>query len=133
MTAFLSSRNFSYLLKFLKALRKIILSLFVTGPSVFSDEYVYSKLGWSIFNQGEYSIHGIGASSPVPLYPILLSISYIFGNAGLIYFFMKLLNILVLSATIFPIYFLAMLPPPQTIMNLNFPEFAFIVFLKFFK
>src|SRR3989344_1431915 len=86
---------------------KIILSLFVTGPSVFSDEYVYSKLGWSIFNQGEYSIHGIGASSPVPLYPILLSISYIFGNAGLIYFFMKLLNILVLSATIFPIYFLA--------------------------
>lgn len=86
---------------------KMILSLFITGSSVFSDEYVYSKLGWSIFNQAEYSIHGIGVSSPVPLYPILLSISYIFSNVSLIYFFMKILNILILSATIFPIYFLS--------------------------
>ena len=86
---------------------KILFSLLITGPSVFGDEYGYEKLGWSLYNNQEYSIHNIQVNAPMPLYPIILSLTYIFQNAGLIYFFMKLLNILILSFTAIPLYYLA--------------------------
>ena len=86
---------------------KILLSFLISGPSVFGDEYVYSKLASSIHTSLEYTIHNIHVSTPVPLYPMLISLSYFFDDINLIYFVIKLINIIIISLTIFPFYFLA--------------------------
>ncbi|MEK6948153.1 MAG: glycosyltransferase family 39 protein [Nanoarchaeota archaeon] len=86
---------------------KLLLSLFIASPSIFGDEYGYAKLGWSIYHNQEYSVHNILVNTPMPLYPMVLSLTYVFHNMNIVYFFMKLLNILILSFTAIPIYFLA--------------------------
>jgi len=87
---------------------KIVLSFFIQAPSVFSDEYVHAKLARSFFFDQTFDIHeGIPAHQQLPLYPVLLSLSFLFQNMTIVFFVMKLLNILILSTAIFPIFWIA--------------------------
>ncbi len=86
---------------------KIILSFFIHAPSVFSDEYVYSKLARSIWINHDFSVHNIAINQQLPLYPFLLSWLYLFQKIPIIYFSIKVLNTVLLSSLVFPVFFLA--------------------------
>ena len=46
-------------------------------------------------------VHGVDANIYPPLYPIILSISYLFNDMTAVYLFMKIINVLI-SSLIFP-------------------------------
>ena len=71
---------------------KSILSYFIGGPSIFGDEYLYSKLARSLFLTGQYTVHDIPLKHFPPLYPLVISISYLFENMNLVYASMKVIN-----------------------------------------
>jgi len=85
---------------------KVAIALTITSPSIFSDEYYYSKLARSFFFQQEFSIHNQSNLIYPPLYPIAISSSYLFTDMNLVYAFMKILNVLLITSIIFPVYFL---------------------------
>ena len=86
---------------------KLVLAELVPSPTMFADEYVYSKLARSFFYSQEFSVHGMASNSYPPLYPMLLSTAYFAKDMQLVYFFMKLINVLISSLIIFPAYLLA--------------------------
>lgn len=86
---------------------KVILSYFVSSPSMFADEYWYAKFARNLFVYGRYIVHGAFSSARPPLYPILLSISYLFKDMTVVYFVMKVINAIVSSLVIFPIWLLS--------------------------
>ncbi|MCD4666953.1 glycosyltransferase family 39 protein, partial [archaeon] len=88
-------------------LLKIILSYFIPSPSAFSDSYIYAKMARSFFNFGIFSVHGLPTHQYLPLYPILLSISYIFNDMTIVYSIMKVINSVLSSLIIFPTFLLA--------------------------
>ena len=85
---------------------KSLLSYFIPSPSMFGDEYTFAKMAQSIFNEGSFSIHGFPTDKEPPLYPIILSLAYIFKDMTLVYTFMKIINSILSSLIIFPAYFL---------------------------
>lgn len=87
-------------------LLKSILSYFILAPSAFSDEYIYSKIARSVFFSQELSVHGISIDH-LPLYSIIMSISYIFNDMNNVYIAMKVINAFISSLIIFPAFFLA--------------------------
>src|SRR3989344_1015321 len=86
---------------------KIVIISLVPSPSIYADEYIYSKIAKDVLQEGSYSIEGNPTSAYPPLYSILISPSYLFQNMEIIYFVMKLINSIILSLIIFPIFFLA--------------------------
>ena len=86
---------------------KIFLSFFVILPGPYSDYYVYAKIARSFFYFGNFSIHGVVSQQFPPLYPIFISIAYLFKDMQLIFFFIKLINALLSSLIIFPAFFLS--------------------------
>ena len=86
---------------------KLIISYFIPAPSAHADYYTYTKMARSFFMFGEFSIHGVITTTYPPLYPIFLSISYLFNDMDVVYFFMKFINILLITSIIFPSYLLA--------------------------
>src|SRR3990167_7154988 len=86
---------------------KLILASSVPAPSAFSDAYIYSKMARSFFILGEFSIHGVSTSLFPPLYPILLSVSYVFKDMVLVYWVMKVINVILSSLIFIPAYLLA--------------------------
>ena len=95
-----------FLYFFLFTIIKIILSYFIPADSAFSDNYYYVKLARSFFNSQEFSIHGDLYYSRQPLYPIILSISYLFKDMTYVYLAMKLINSIISSLIIFPVFLL---------------------------
>ncbi len=91
---------------FLLVLVKLAFVFFISSPTVFSDEYVYAKTAWSIFHGEGISVHGIPTVSYPPMYSLVLSITYLAHDMGLVYALMKLLNVLLGSLLIFPAYLL---------------------------
>ncbi|MBI2667378.1 glycosyltransferase family 39 protein [Candidatus Woesearchaeota archaeon] len=87
-------------------LLKAILSYFILAPSEFADGYIYSKIARGVFFSQELSVHGISIDH-LPLYPILLSISYVFNDMNNVYIAMKVINAFISSLIIFPAFFLA--------------------------
>jgi hypothetical protein len=87
-------------------LLKSILSYFILAPSAFSDSYIYAKIGRSVFFTGELSVHGLSVDH-LPLYPIILSLSYVFNDMNNVYLTMKIINAFISSLIIFPAFFLA--------------------------
>lgn len=85
---------------------KTLLSFFVASPTIFGDEYEYAKLAWSIFHHGELRVNNMPASTYPPLYPLALSPAYVFRDMELVYFIMKIINALLSSAIVFPMFFL---------------------------
>nr|MBI4156515.1 glycosyltransferase family 39 protein [Candidatus Woesearchaeota archaeon] len=86
---------------------KSFLSYLVPSPSIFGDEYAHSKMARSFFNEKEFSIHGFPSDKEPPLYPMFLSLAYVFKDMTLVYIFMKVINAILSSLIIFPAYFLA--------------------------
>jgi len=86
---------------------KTILASLIPAPSAFADDYTYIKMARSFFISGEFSIHGVLTSAYPPLYPIIISLSYIFNDMNLVYFFMKFINVILITSIIFPSYLIA--------------------------
>ncbi|HLC63416.1 MAG TPA: glycosyltransferase family 39 protein [Candidatus Nanoarchaeia archaeon] len=85
---------------------KLLLVLAISSPSIFSDEYYYSKLARSFFFNNAFSIHNELNTLYPPLYPIAISSAYIFTDMKDVYLLMKLINVLLITSIIFPMYFL---------------------------
>lgn len=86
---------------------KSILSYFIPAPSAFSDNYFYLKMAQSFFYDFRFSVHGIATHNFPPLYPILISLSYLFNDMRIVYVVVKLINSIMSSLIIFPSYLLA--------------------------
>ena len=99
--------KFVIILFLLIAAIKIILTFFVTSPTIFADEYFYSKMAQSYFNFREFSIHSELTKAYPPLYSVLISPAYIFKNMMTIYSVIKIINAVISSLIIFPAYFFA--------------------------
>lgn len=89
------------------ALFQLLAALSISSPSLFSDEYYYSKLARSVFFQQEFTIHQQPVEVYPPLYPLLLSPAYLLKDSQAVYAAMKLINALVMASSLFPLFFLA--------------------------
>ena len=88
-------------------LLKILLSSLIPSPSAYSDEYIYIKLARSFFFDFNFTIHNVMVDIYPPLYPMLLSISYISKDMTIVYFLMKVINALISSLIIIPAFLLS--------------------------
>ena len=86
---------------------KILLSSFILSPSAFSDEYIYMKMARSFFFDFNFNVHNLVVDIYPPLYSMLLSITYIFNDMNIAYFFMKVINALISSLVIIPAFLLS--------------------------
>ncbi|SHE68968.1 4-amino-4-deoxy-L-arabinose transferase [Desulforamulus putei DSM 12395] len=80
---------------------KIFIIIKVPGPVVFGDEYIYKDLAKQFF-EGVYGQNYV--TQYPPLYPIILSISFFFND---FYLVMKVINSLVSSLIIFPVWLIS--------------------------
>ncbi|MCB1145109.1 MAG: glycosyltransferase family 39 protein, partial [Leptospiraceae bacterium] len=69
------------------------------GPIILEDEFEYKQNAFHIF----YNIPGFYIYYIPPLYPFVISVSFLFQDHYLI---MKLINVVLTSLTIYPVYFL---------------------------
>jgi hypothetical protein len=83
------------------------MAYFIPAPSAFSDAYLYAKMARSFFFFGDFLVHGDMSTGYPALYPLILSISYLFKDMTIVYFFMKVINSFNSSLIIFPIFLLA--------------------------
>ncbi|HLC56887.1 MAG TPA: glycosyltransferase family 39 protein [Candidatus Nanoarchaeia archaeon] len=88
-------------------LLKIAIAFFVLSPSTFADDYHYMKMARSFFHDGSFTVDGRASYLYPPLYPIVISISYIFKNMEIIYFIFKIINAILSSLIIFPAWLIA--------------------------
>ena len=86
---------------------KVILSSFVVTPGPYSDGYIYLKMARSFFYNGVFDIHGVPSHQFPPLYPMIISVAYLFKDMQIIFFFIKLINAILSSLIIFPAFLLA--------------------------
>jgi len=86
---------------------KSVLSYLIASPGEFSDSYEYMKMARSFFFSQQFLIHGTPSHHYPPLYPMALSLSYIFNNPETVYFVMKIINSILSPLIIFPTYLLA--------------------------
>ncbi len=86
---------------------KIAIAFFVLSPSTFADDYHYMKMARSFFYEGKFTVDGRASYLYPPLYPIIISISYIFKNMEVIYFIFKIINAILSSFIIFPAWLIA--------------------------
>ncbi len=102
-----TTRNLLYLYSVIVVV-KIILSYFVSAPTGLWDEYIYSKLARSFFFTKDFALSpGIPSPFYPPLYPIVLSISYLAKNMEIVYFLMKIINSVISTLVIIPAYLLS--------------------------
>ncbi len=85
---------------------KVIISLFVSSPTIFADEYYYMKMARSFNYDGNFNIDGEVSDLYPPLYPIIISISYLFKNPETTYLVIKIINAILSSLIIIPIWLL---------------------------
>src|SRR3989344_4863019 len=88
-------------------LLKLVFIPFIQAPSAVNDEYVFSKMAQSFFYEGEFKVHEVPSSQYTPLYPIILSFSFLANNMQVVYTLMKLTNLIISSLVIFPAFLLA--------------------------
>jgi len=86
---------------------KVVLSLFVSSPTIFSDEYYYFKMAQSIAYDGSIRVHGQSFYTYPPFYPLLLSLVSHFDNISFVYILVKILNAFLSTLLVFPAYLLA--------------------------
>jgi hypothetical protein len=86
---------------------KAILTIFINTPSTFADGYIYAKTAQGIYETGTISLNGDTIFGYPPLYPLVLSITYLFKDMQITYLFMKLINVILSSLIIFPIWLLS--------------------------
>ncbi|MDD5331698.1 MAG: glycosyltransferase family 39 protein [Candidatus Nanoarchaeia archaeon] len=86
---------------------KFALSFLVNNPIAFSDDYTYIKLARNIFYFNTFSVNSQNPLYYPPLYPLILSFTYLVKDMNLIFVLMKLINSIISSLIIFPIFLLA--------------------------
>jgi hypothetical protein len=77
------------------------------APTVFNDELLYAKLSQGIAAGHWLAIRGAHYAFPAPVAPLLQAPAWLFGSMVDRYAAAKLLNAVVMSATVFPAYWLA--------------------------
>jgi hypothetical protein len=101
-------------LTLLSTLVRMLLVSQVQAPTVFSDEIGYEKLAQSIGLTGHLGLFDDRGLSYSPLYPALLSPIYALGaSAPVAYSLIKMVNALLISLAVFPIYGLARFVLPR--------------------
>jgi hypothetical protein len=86
---------------------KVLLSFQIPSPFIFSDEVVYEKMAQSFFDSGRFLIYGLPSEIYPPLYPIAISGTYLLGDITIVYPAMKIINILLASLIVFPVWLIA--------------------------
>lgn len=86
---------------------KVLLSFQIPSPFIFSDEVVYEKMAQSFFDSGRFLIYGLPSETYPPLYPIAISGAYLFGDINVAYPVMKIINIVIASLVIFPVWLIS--------------------------
>ncbi len=89
------------------------------APTVFSDELLYAKLSQAISAGHGLAIRGVHYAFPSPIAPLLQAPAWLFASMTEGYAAAKLINALVMSAAVFPAYWLA--------RRLVRPSFALLV------
>src|SRR5216117_2096106 len=77
------------------------------SPTVFNDELLYAKLAQAIAAGHGLAIRGAHYTFPAPVAPLLQAPAWLFDSTVHGYAAAKLLNALVMSAAVFPAYWLA--------------------------
>lgn len=85
---------------------KILLSYFVVSPTIFADEYVYSKMAEGIHQKLFADWHSPVEAAYPPAYPVLISFAYFFDDMAVVYFIIKVLNALMSTTILIPAYLL---------------------------
>lgn len=96
-----------FIFYFVFVLIKSGITLIAVDPTVPYDEFTNIKMARSFFNNQNFYITGKPSSHYPPLYPIILSPSYIFNEVVTIFSAMRVINTVVSSLIIFPIFFLS--------------------------
>lgn len=86
---------------------KFLLSALVAMPTAFSDDYSYLKMSQSLWKEHSLAIHGDPATHFPPLYPILISPANISDDGNIVFLLIKLLNSILSTLVIIPIYLLS--------------------------
>src|SRR6266513_5136478 len=87
--------------------RTLTLPFLFAAPTVFNDELLYSKLSQSIAAGHGLSIRGQHFFFPAPLAPLAQSPAWLLSSMTHAYAAAKLLNAAIMSAAVFPAYWLA--------------------------
>ena len=95
----------------LAAASALVRSVFVgwvAGPKVFMDEMGYERMAQSFAHTGHFSLFGKAGLAYSPLYPIVLSPIYaLTSSAHTAYDWAKIVNGILISLSVFPIYAIA--------------------------
>src|SRR5207253_10544243 len=95
----------------LAAASALVRSVFVgwvAGPKVFMDEMGYERMAQSFAHTGHFSLFGKAGLAYSPLYPIVLSPIYaLTSSAHTAYDWAKIVNAILISLSVFPIYAIA--------------------------
>jgi hypothetical protein len=86
----------------------------VAGPKVFMDELGYERMAQSFAHTGHFALFGKGGLAYSPLYPIVLSPIYrLTSSAQTAYDWAKVLNGILISLSVFPVYAIARFVLPR--------------------
>ncbi len=83
---------------------KVAMGFLINSPTMFGDEFWYSQMARSFLKYGKFLIWGYTSDEYMPLYPMILSLAYIFKDTSKIYLAMKIINALISSLVIIPVY-----------------------------
>jgi len=86
---------------------RVILSFFIATPSIFADEMVYSIMAKNFFQFGNFVIDGAPSHQYPPLYPIVISVAYIFGDMKVTYTVIKIINCFIMPMIVFPVWWIS--------------------------
>ena len=93
---------------------RILLVAEVHGPWVFTDELGYQKMAQSLGQTGHLAIFGQSGLSLSPLYSVVLAPIYALGaSAPVAYEWIKIVNAILMSLSIFPVYMIARFVLPR--------------------
>lgn len=91
---------------FVLFLTKCILAYFISYPFT-PDTYDYIKMAQSFFESNTFMMNGLPSDVFPPLYPMIISVAYIFEDYNDIYFTMQIINAFVTSIVIVPTFLIS--------------------------
>jgi hypothetical protein len=96
------------------ALLRSVFVGWVAGPKVFMDELGYERMAQSFADTGHFALFGKGGLAYSPLYPVVLSPIYrVTSSAQTAYDWAKVLNGILVSLSVFPVYAIARFVLPR--------------------
>ncbi|MCZ7401014.1 MAG: glycosyltransferase family 39 protein [Candidatus Methanoperedens sp.] len=89
-------------------LLKVLLSFQIPSPFISSDEVSYSKMAQSFYEEHKFLIDvDLPSQSYPPLYSFVISSAYFLGDINIAYPAMKIINILISSLIVIPVWLIA--------------------------